>query len=158
VQLAREGHESCRDSAEALALGRVYERAELLDRAEACYRRAAAADSLEVKGEALYRLGLRLRRDRRFVEAAAAWRDVLAMTEPRHVRRRRGLGELREFAVEALAIHQEHRERDLTSARELALFALQDLDDGAGTDGMRHRLARLDRKLAKKKDAQLFSS
>ena len=108
-------------------------------------------------GEALYRLALRHRRERRFGEAAAAWREVLELTEPRAVRRISGLGELRQCASEALAIHHEHRDRDLTSARELALFALQEVD-GRRADGMRHRLARLERKIAQKTDAQLFSS
>ena len=155
VRLAEDGHTSCRDEAEALALGRVFERAEIHDRAEACYRRALDSDVAVVKGEALYRLGLRLRRDRRFAEAAGIWRDVLRLTEPRGVRRQ--LAELRQFATEALAIHHEHRERDLEGARELALFALEEADGVRGED-VRHRLARLDRKLAQKKDAQLFTS
>ena len=155
VRLAREGHSGCRDCAEALALGRIFERAESIERAQACYRFASTSDDVEVRGEALYRLGLRLRRDRRFAEAAAVWRDVLELTAPRQVRRR--LGELRQFATEALAIHHEHRERDLAGARELALFALQETDAPAA-GAMRHRLARLDRKLAKKRDAQLFTS
>jgi hypothetical protein len=67
------------------------------------------------------------------------------------------LAELRRFAVEALAIHREHRERDLTSARELALFALEE-SDGRRADGIRHRLARLNKKLAQKTNAQLFTS
>ncbi len=156
ARLAREGHASCRDCAETLALGRVFERAGLHDRAEPCYRSAADADEADVRGEALYRLGLRLRRDRRFAEAAAVWRDVLRLTEPRHLRRR--LAELRRFATEALAIHHEHRDRDLTGARELALFALEDAADAEAAGAVRHRLARLDRKLAKKRDAQLFTS
>jgi uncharacterized protein YprB with RNaseH-like and TPR domain len=175
VQLAREGHEACRDDAEALALGRVYERAgrdERLDdracalgRAEACYRRAAESSAPDVRGEALYRLGLRHRRERRFADAAAIWRDVVELTEPRRVRRMAGLRELRQFAVEALAIHHEHRERDLAGARELALFALEEAD-GRRADGMRHRIARIDRKMsvrrerkmAQNRDAQLFTS
>ena len=147
VRLAREGHACCRDHAEALALGKVFERAVVIERAEACYRFAAGSDEADVRGEALYRLGLRLRRDRRFAEAAAAWRDIMHLTEPRHLRRR--LAELRQFAAEALAIHHEHRDRDLASARELALFALEDAD-GSDAAGMRHRLARLDRKLARR--------
>ena len=148
VRLAREGHTSCRDCSEALALGRVYERAEVMDRAEACYRRAAGSDLVDVKAEALYRLGLRLRRDRRFIEAAAVWREVLDLTGPRHVRRRAGLGALRQFAAEALAIQHEHRDRDLASARELALFALEDADPRRAGE-VRRRLARLDRKMGK---------
>ncbi len=154
-QLAQDGHEACRDCAEALALGRVYERAGALDRADQCYLRAAASDNPEVRGEALYLRALRLRRQRLFAEAAAIWREVLALTEPKSVRRRGSLSELRQCAVEALAIHHEHRDRDLMSARELALFALQE-GEGRRTDGMRHRLARLDRKIAKKREGTLL--
>ena len=167
VQLARDGQHACRDSAEALALGRVYERAgmddrvreraDALARAEACYGRAAESRTAEVKGEALYRLALRHRRERRFEQAAAIWRQVIELTEPRGVRRVAGLAELRQFAAEALAIHHEHRDRDLESAREIALFALEEAA-GRRAEGVRHRLARIDRKIAKKTDAQLLWS
>jgi uncharacterized protein YprB with RNaseH-like and TPR domain len=162
VRLARDGHDSCRDNAEALALGRIYERAGAPERAEACYRRAAGSDNPDVQGEALYRIGLRYRRDRRFIEAAEIWRDVMALTKGRGVRRHPSLVALRQFAVEALAIHQEHRERDLLSARELALFALEEAEAGVQpADGIRHRIARLELKLhkneLKKKAAQQMS-
>jgi uncharacterized protein len=174
VQLARGGHGSCRDGAEALALGRVFERAGALDRAAECYSSAVESTQPEVKGEALYRRALRCRRDRRFAEAAASWRAIIDLTEARAVRRLARLADLRQFATEALAIHHEHRERDLDGARELALFALQETA-GPRADGMRHRLARIDRKISVKlergagagnprgrqdvkKDAQLFSS
>jgi tetratricopeptide (TPR) repeat protein len=167
VHLARDGQDGCRDGAEALALGRVYERAGTDDRvegrtgalarAEACYARAAESGTAEVKGEALYRLALRHRRERRFREAAGIWRQVIELTEPRGVRRLAGLVELRQVAAEALAIHHEHRDRDLESAREIALFALEEAG-GRRADGVRHRLARIHRKIAKKTDAQLFSS
>lgn len=167
VDLARSGHQACRDCREALALGRVYERAALDDRvngreralvqAEGCYRRGAESRRVEVKSEALYRLALWHRRARRYPEAAVIWREVMELTEPRAVRRMPGMRALRQFAAEALAIHHEHRDRDLDSARELALFALEDAE-GRRADGMRHRLARIDRKLAQKTDAQLLWS
>ena len=50
-------------------------------------------------------------------------------------------------ATEALAIHHEHRARDLPAARS---FALQSLDCPASRsrrDAVHHRLARLDRKI-----------
>jgi uncharacterized protein YprB with RNaseH-like and TPR domain len=158
LRLARGGDRVCRDEMEALALGRVLERARVLDRAEACYRRAAAASCVEVRAEALYRLGLRCRRDRRFDEAAAAWREIVTLTEPAGCRRSEGLRQLRQFALEAFAIHQEHRERDLDAARELALFALTEQDAPGRVEGLRHRLARLDRKLAKRQNGQLLWS
>jgi uncharacterized protein YprB with RNaseH-like and TPR domain len=168
VELARTGHLACRDCGEALALGRIYERAAaddrvrregVMDYATSCYRRGAESRVADIRAEALYRLALCHRRERRFAEAAALWRDVLELTEPRGVRRMIGMRALRRFAAEALAVHHEHRDRDLDSARELALFALEEAEaDGRVADGVRHRLARLDRKIAKKTDAQLFWS
>jgi uncharacterized protein len=169
VELARGGHLACRDCGEALALGRIYERAAVDDRvssrdgvmnhAASCYRRGAESRATDVRAEALYRLALWHRRERRFTEAAAIWREVVDLTEPRGVRRMLGMRALRRFAAEALAVHHEHRDRDLDSARELALFALEEAEaDGRVADGVRHRLARLNRKIAKKTDAQLFWS
>ena len=159
VRLARAGDGACRDESEALALGRVLERARVFDRAEACYRRAAISPCIDVRGEALYRLGLRCRRERRFIEAAAAWREIVAVTEPSSCRRHVGMKQLRQFALEALAIHEEHRERDLDTARELALFALTEEEARpARAEGLRHRLARLDRKLEKRRNGPLLWS
>jgi len=149
VRLTRGGAEGCRDAPEALALGRVYERTGLFDAAESCYRRASCADSAAIRGEALYRLGLRFRRGRRFGEAADCWRGLLEITEGPGARCHPAMRALRMFATEALAIHHEHRDRDLPAARELALFALEEAgENGSRADGVRHRLARLDRKIA----------
>jgi hypothetical protein len=110
---------------------------------------------VEVKGEALYRLGLRLRRDRRFTEAAEIWQEVLGLAGTGS--RTPVIVQLRQFAAEALAIHREHRERDFDAARELALFALKDEPPApARVQGLRHRLARLDRKIARRSGG-LFS-
>jgi uncharacterized protein len=155
LRLAGGGEPACRDGIEALAVGRVLERGGALERAEACYRRASQSRCLETRAESCYRLGLRCRRSGRFEEAAAWWRQLVAATEM--VRRRdHAMNSLREFAIEALAIHQEHRAHDLHAARELALFALDETTGSRRADGMRHRLARLDRKLARKQNAQLF--
>jgi uncharacterized protein len=157
LRLTAGGEPACRDGREALAVGRVLERAGLRDRAESCYARAAASSCTETKAEALYRLGLRARRERRFDEAAARWRELMAVAELPAAPGHAALASLRQFAIEALAIHHEHRVRDLDSARELALFALEGDDESPRAEGMRHRLARLERKLAQKKNAQLFS-
>lgn len=155
MRLAQEGHPSCVDCGEALALGRVYEYAGAGDRSEGCYRRAAESPAIETRAEALYRLGLRCRRERRYAEAAGIWSEVIRIIEP--VRRRHAaLEELRRCAAEALAVHHEHRERDFRGARDLALFALEDANPRRA-DGVRHRLARLDRKIQKQKDAQQLS-
>jgi tetratricopeptide (TPR) repeat protein len=156
LQLVDEGTGSCRDAAEALALGKVYERAGSFDRAVECYRHAVAdrRAHVDVRAEALYRLGLRQRRERRFAEAAETWRTLLALNSGRI--RTPLLGPLRQFAAEALAIHHEHRERDFEGARELALLALDHTDDSTKASATQHRLSRLDRKIAAQSTSQLF--
>jgi hypothetical protein len=106
-----------------------------------------------IRADALYRLAVRLRRDRRFAEAASLWRELLEFTAPRSMRRGM-LGELRKVAIEALAIHHEHRAKDLAGARELALAFLE--ESGGPAEKVRHRIARLDRKLAQRNEAQRF--
>jgi hypothetical protein len=82
-----------------------------------------------------------LRRLRRYEAAAAAWQRLLDLDgcPPR----------LEREAAEALAVHHEHRLRSLPSARRLAMRSL--LLDMTRTrrDAIEHRLARLDRKLAR---------
>jgi tetratricopeptide (TPR) repeat protein len=158
ARLVHEGAQGCPDCTQALALGRVYERAGAFDRAESCYRRGSESPDREVRGESLYRLGLRYRRQRRYAEAAEVWRALIDFTERPAVRRTTTGAALRQFAVEALAIYHEHRDRDLYAARELALFGLDEQPDDRRADSYRHRLARLDRKLARKENAQLFLS
>jgi uncharacterized protein YprB with RNaseH-like and TPR domain len=167
VRLVEEGTPRCRDAAEALALGRVYERAGCIDRAVDAYRRAAgdASAHVDVRAEAIYRLGVRFRRDRRFDEAAACWRRLLELQAPRRPKYSYTghgsalLGALRQYAVQALAIHHEHRERDYEGAKELALQLLDDLEEGSirvKAEATKHRLARLEKKIARKNDSQLF--
>jgi uncharacterized protein YprB with RNaseH-like and TPR domain len=157
LQLAADGVGACRDVSEALALGRVYERSGDLPRADGCYRRAADAEDVEVRGEALYRLGLRCRRERRFDEAADVWRTLLTLVAD-GPRTTPATDALRQFAAEALAIHQEHRTKDFLAARELAMFALEEMGETSGRrtrgkDGLRHRLARLDRKITRERES-----
>ena len=160
VQLVEEGSARCRDAAEALALGKVYERAGCVDKAMASYRHAADDPSahIDVVLEAIYRLGLRLRRDRRFAEAADCWRRLLDVKQPRVGRRSELLVPLRQYAVEALAIHHEHRERDYEGAKELTLRLLDEcVEARPKTESTRHRLARLEKKIARKNDNHLFA-
>jgi uncharacterized protein YprB with RNaseH-like and TPR domain len=170
VQLVEEGSARCRDAAEALSLGKVYERAGCVDRAIAAYERAAGdpAAHIDVVLEAIYRLGLRLRRDRRFAEAADCWRRLLDVKQGPGLRHGYGgqagrrstlLVPLGQYAVEALAIHHEHRERDYEGAKELTLRLLDDSPDGdirPKVEATRNRLARLEKKIAGKNHSHLF--
>jgi uncharacterized protein YprB with RNaseH-like and TPR domain len=147
--LAREGPEACRDEREQLGLGRLYERAGDRDRAVRAYELAARETSpdRDVRRHALARLACILRRDAKFDEAASAWSTVLALADPdSYERGSASFGPLERRAVEALAVHHEHRARDLASARRYA-EALRSSASGRARVDADHRLGRIDRKL-----------
>jgi hypothetical protein len=128
---------------ECLGLGRIYERLDDPSGAEACFARAAAeglgVGDAALRAEALRRLAYVQRRAGRTVEAAASWEALLAT---------RGVPVLlRREAREALAVHHEHRARDLVTARTLVLETLAEPDSPARRARAEHRLARLERKL-----------
>ena len=139
AQLLDEGAAGAATAREAFGLGRVYERAGMTAAAAACFSRAADMGPT-VRAEALRASAALLRRARRYEEAAEAWRRLLEVPAcpPGIVRE----------ATEALAVHHEHRLRNLLLARSFALRSLQ-VDGGATRRyAAEHRLARLDRKLA----------
>ena len=141
----------CRDHAarrrpDCLALARLLDYLHRNEDAARCYERAAEPDGLiegefdrAARAEALHWLALHRRRARRFVEAADAWRQLLSVP---------GLhAELRREACEALAVHHEHRAKDLEAARGFALRALDVARAGRHAPEVQHRLERLSRKL-----------
>lgn len=158
LMLVTRGASATDDEREAFALGRVYERADETGRAEQAFERAVdlAGIAIErglrrrqglewmwtpqgIRAEATRVLALSARRGRRYSEAAARWRQLLELQEcPAAFRRE---------ATEALAIHHEHRERDLAAARMFALKSLEAGTEKGWSDAVRHRLARLERKL-----------
>ena len=137
------GAPAARTAREALGLGRLYQRAGILVQARACFARAAdltpPADSMTLS-EALRSAAVVSRRTRQHDAAAVAWRALLELPAcpPRFVHE----------ASEALAIHHEHRERDLGRARDLAYRSLQAASTQSRFKAVEHRLARLNRKLA----------
>jgi hypothetical protein len=89
--------------------------------------------------EALRAYGVLCRRERRYTEAAEAWRRILALRGcPVHIAKE---------ATEALAVHHEHRLRDLIAARRFAMQALQFSASTTRVQALHHRLARIDRKI-----------
>jgi hypothetical protein len=85
-------------------------------------------------------LALERRRQHRYGEAAEAWRLLLDA----------GAGPaFTQEARRALAIHHEHRVHDLAEARRHAERALASEEDPFEIESLRHRLARLDRKLGR---------
>ncbi len=153
--LVSAGPEATEDAHEALALGRLYERGGHAVRSEAAFERALALTEAvggkpSVQIEALRALALEARRSKRYGPAAERWAQLLeAPMCPPHVARE---------ATEALAIHHEHRARNLSAARVFALRGLElDLQAARG-DASRHRLARLERKLVSERALLLSSS
>jgi uncharacterized protein YprB with RNaseH-like and TPR domain len=146
LELVRSGPAAARSAREALALGHVYTRSGFDTRAREAYAHAIAASRAPigafdaVKVEGLRALALAWRRARQYEEAANCWQQLLEVRGcPPHIARE---------ATDALAIHHEHRKRDLPAAKLFALRSLESGTDPARSDAVRHRLARLDRKIA----------
>ncbi len=150
IALITSGPGVARTAQEAYGLARVYERAGANEDAEAALLRTIefakrVGAEPEVHGEALRRLAWIRRRARRLHEAAEAWRELAVLP--------RCAAALRREAKEALAIHHEHRLKDLMTARQ---HALDLLSEGAGPSArLQHRLDRLERKLARYSEAAL---
>jgi uncharacterized protein YprB with RNaseH-like and TPR domain len=148
LSLLADGPAAARDAGEALALGQAYERAGFEVRANESFERALSmTDPSETRRlarphlrvEALRALACAARRSRRHDAAVLRWRQLLDLPGcPAHVVRE---------ANEALAIHNEHRSRDLAAARSFALRSLEVDPRSSWRDEVRHRLARIDRKI-----------
>lgn len=168
LHLVTEGAPAAADAREAVALGRLFERAGMPARAVESFERALTSEGLggvssrasrgaagtltgsQLQAEAIRGLAHLARRGRRFGEAADRWRALLELPGcPRA---------LVKEAAEALAVHHEHRVRDLAAARS---FAMQTLDAGLSSgrhQAVRRRLERLERKLTARApaDRRLF--
>ncbi len=145
-QLLEDGPAEALTAREALGMGRLYERAGMTAEALEAFARAAQADlkvglyDREVtRAEALRAHATLCRRLRRYEAAASSWRRILEL--------RACSAALVREATEALAVHHEHRERDLNAARTFALRSLQLQATVARQQAVQYRLARLDRKL-----------
>ena len=145
LRLAQHGPDQCRDDNEVVALGRVYERAGLAERALEAFDRASLSSDRYVRAQAFSRLGLIHRRESRHDEAARAWRGVIEAAGGR-----RSLFALEREATQALAIHHEHRANDLDAAKKYA-ETMKSLSSGRAAADVSHRLARLERKLSEEK-------
>ena len=150
IVLITRGPAAATTAQEAYGLARVYERGGEYENAEAALLRTIefakrVGAEPEVHGEALRRLAWIRRRDRRPHEAAEAWNELAVLP--------RCAAALRREAKEALAIHHEHRLKDLMSARQHAIDLLA--DGAVNPARVQHRLDRLERKLARYSEARL---
>jgi uncharacterized protein YprB with RNaseH-like and TPR domain len=142
--LADEGPLACREPAEQVALGRLYERAGQADAAMEAWELAAGAGDPAVARLACGHLALLHRRAARHDAAAAAWQRLLNLVP----QSRRRLTPIERQAVEGLAIYHEHRARNLEEARRYA-EALGAVSDGRRKADTDRRLDRLARKIAR---------
>ncbi len=149
-QLLDEGPAATGTAREAFGLGRLYERAGLTVEACACYARAEGLPGeVAIKADALRAYAVLSRRARRYEDAAGAWRRALGLRGcPPPIARE---------AMEALAVHHEHRVRNFAEARRLAMRSLQFTITPARQHAVQHRLARLDRKIGHEATMGLFS-
>jgi uncharacterized protein YprB with RNaseH-like and TPR domain len=141
AQLLEDGPVAARTAREALGMGRLYERGGMMTEAKSSFARAIEFDEgdEDLRAEALHAYAVVSRRLRHYDDAADAWRRVLGLTEcPRPIERE---------ASEALAVHHEHRRRDLASARDFAIRLLDVDESVTKRQAAAYRLARLDRKL-----------
>jgi uncharacterized protein YprB with RNaseH-like and TPR domain len=145
--LGAEGPLACREAAEQVALGRLFERAGRADDALQAYELAARTGDPSDARQAYGHMALLFRRQTRYAEAARAWQSLLSLVPPG----RRRLTPLERQAVEALAIHHEHRVKDLEQARQYA-ETLGSAADGRQKTETERRLNRLARKLARDRD------
>ncbi len=149
LEIVRGGADYAENAREALALGHVYTRARVDDRAIEAYERAVTLATTSRSRRApllvidsLRALAVAYRRARRFDEAAQCWTALIESGCP---------SSLEQEAIEALAIHHEHRRRDLESAK---LFAQRNLDVShrqhreSVTAAAKQRLSRIERKLS----------
>ena len=145
LTLINRGPDAASTAQEAYGLARVYERAGAHENAEASLLRTIdfarrVGVEPEVHADALRRLAWLRRRARRMHDAADAWMELVSLP--------RCAASFRREATEALAIHHEHRSKDLDAARQHTL-QLQ-ADYSADPARVRHRLERLERKLARR--------
>jgi hypothetical protein len=140
ARLLRSGVTACGRAEEAALLGRELHRRGELGEAEACYRRGL--DDLRpghpLVAETLAGLARMLRSQRRYDDAAACWTELAALRGVRLA--------LRHEATEALAVHFEHRRRDLSRAHSWAEQTSGHTRTAATR--LERRLERLKRKLS----------
>jgi uncharacterized protein YprB with RNaseH-like and TPR domain len=133
--------ERAEDPRDVLSLARVLERARLYERSKSEYRRAADRATGRVRTSALLGLAERAKKAGEIDEAAGLWAAAAEAGEPR--------------AMHELAMHHEHRTRDLDAALGLVERALDliegrsDLRTGRMAAGFWRRRERLLSKLSR---------
>jgi uncharacterized protein len=128
------------DPRDVFSLARVLERAHLFERSEVEYRRALALGAGDLRGAVLLRLAWRAKRAGHHARAAGLWAEAGEAGEPEGWRE--------------LAMHHEHRTRDLDAALEAVERGIRLVADGDDVrswhiaEAFARRRERLGRKLS----------
>jgi uncharacterized protein len=148
-RLLDRGAPAARSAEECCGLGQLYEWIGERTRAIACYERAArlAWRSPLRRLEALRAMARLYRRDRRHDAAFVAWEAIVEAASP---------STMKIEAVTALAVHHEHRTRDLGAAKRFATLALE-ANSHWRRAAAEYRLARIERKLEHRHPQLSFS-
>jgi uncharacterized protein YprB with RNaseH-like and TPR domain len=146
LRLVNESPSEVQEARECFGAGRLFEQAGDEERAEPWFLRAAELatrswqheDAL-IRAHAFRALAIRRRRQGRYDDAARYWECLLSVRPCPPALLREGL--------EALAVHCEHRARDLERARSYAERSRGLARAAAQGAAVEHRLARLQRKM-----------
>jgi uncharacterized protein YprB with RNaseH-like and TPR domain len=126
------------DPRDVFSLGRVYEGALLYERSEALYQRVIDQETGPLRVRSLVRLATRAKRRGDHPRAVRLWTEAAAAGSGR--------------AFRELAVHHEHRSRDLRAALEASACGLRASLSPEGPRleaDLRRRQARLERRLAR---------
>jgi len=133
----RAGHAGhAEDPRDLFSLGRVYEGAQLYERSEALYQRVIEQETGPLRVRSLVRLAARQKRRGEHEAALRLWREAADAGSARGWRE--------------LAVHHEHRGRDLPAALDAADRGLRAVDGATTRDlaaDLQRRRARLLRRL-----------
>ena len=142
ARLLDDGADGAADGCEQVALGREYLRRGDDSQAEHCFRRALDRIDLlaEARADAVHGLARLLRRRRDHGPAVALWHELAGSGAARDP--------LRHEAKQALAVHYEHRARDLGLANRWAREAVAVSTSSRQREQLARRLSRLNRKIA----------
>jgi hypothetical protein len=132
------------------SLGRLFERAALTERSMLHYSRAVESGlSGKVRARSLRQLAQQLKRRRQWEESTAVWKELASEDGPEAIE-----------AIEELAKHLEHRERDFTGALAYCQDAIARVEEDVRIpltlrerwrEAFQHRRRRLERLKAKKR-------
>ena len=152
LHLVRMGPEQAADPREALALGWIYARAGHEALGRQAYQRAIDLSSGDGRGPASPSSRSGPRGSAPFARIDAPALACATTRRPaaggRSSTSGRARGHIAREANAALAIHHEHRLRDLAAAKDFALRSLEHGTHRGWQDAVRHRVARLERKMS----------